>query len=338
MKRATQIFSEVSDFHALIAATRRATLAKGSRPTREVASFCAALEPNCLTLRRALISGAYQPGAYRSFMIFEPKARLISAAPFVDRVVHHSLCAALEPHFERFSIYDSYACRRGKGLHLAVERAQRFSRRFSVFLKLDIQHYFESASHHTLKLMLRRRFKDRPLLDLCDLIIDRGAPGSQQGNGLPIGNLTSQHFANFYLSHLDRFIKQTLRCKGYLRYMDDMLLFSDDFKTLREYREKISTYIQGELQLNLKTSAERLDWVTSGIPFLGLRISPRVIRFDSGRKRRLRARLSHLNRLSSVEVSDHEVASAISLHSWANLADSRGLLESWYGAWGLRDD
>jgi RNA-directed DNA polymerase len=335
MKRASGLFKQITNFDQLIKATRRAMSACGRVPSAEAAEFYVNLEPACLNLRRALLHSNYRPGPYRTFMLFEPKPRLISAAPFVDRVVHHSLCAALEPHFERFAIYDSYACRKGKGLHRAIQRAQHLSRRFAVYLKLDIHHYFERAHHDVLKHMLKQRFKEFRLLELCTLIIDRGAPGSVQGRGLPIGNLSSQHFANFYLSHLDRMIKQNLGVKGYLRYMDDMLLFADDFQTLRAWKVEIDRYLKDSLQLSLKARAERLDWVSSGVPFLGVRITPHHIRFDQGRKRRLLKRLTHLNRLEDYEVDNRVIAQAASLYSWAHLADSDALLDSWHQRWHL---
>jgi hypothetical protein len=207
-----------------------------------------------------------------------------------------------------------------------------------VYLKLDIHHYFETIHHDTIKTLLRGRFKDERLLKLCELIIDRGAPGSPKGRGLPIGNLTSQHLANFYLSHLDRFIKQKLRVKGYLRYMDDLLLFADDFESLRGWREELTIYLDQAIKLKLKERSERLDWVTSGIPFLGLRLYPHTRRFDAGRKRRLRTKLHHLVHLRADQVGDHEVMRAASLYSWASLTDSPPLLRSWHTRWGLSDD
>ena len=181
MKRIGGLFEQVVSFQALVEATRRAARAGGARLTNEAASFCADLELHCLELRRTLLCGEYRPGDYHTFMLLKPKPRLISAAPFIDRVVHHSLCAALEPHLERHAIFDSYACRQGRGLHRAIARAERFSRRFKVYLKLDIHHYFETIHHDTIKTLLRGRFKDERLLKLCELIIDRGAPRLTKG-------------------------------------------------------------------------------------------------------------------------------------------------------------
>lgn len=337
MRRAINLFQKVTSFDALLKATERAKKACAPSPPLDALLFYVERERECLKLREVLINQSYEPGIYRTFMLFEPKPRLISAAPFVDRVVHHSLCAALAPTLENYAIFDSYACRKGKGLHKAVARCQHFSRRFTVYLKLDIHHYFESIDHQVLKNQLKHRFKEQRVLGLCEQIIDRGAPGSLAGKGLPIGNLTSQHFANYYLSFLDRFIKQDLRCKGYLRYMDDLVLFADDFATLRQFRHEIDDLLTHTLHLKLKERAERLDWVSSGVPFLGLRIYPDRIYFDQGRKRRLLARLRHLNLLDPQDIDDTVLAQAASLYAWADLADSTGLLSSWHRSFRLHD-
>lgn len=338
MKRVGYLFPQVAHFEALIQASKRAKQAGGSKLTLDAAQFYADRESRCLALRDQLLTETYLPGPYHSFMIHEPKARLISAAPFVDRVVHHSLCAVLEPYLERFAIGDSYACRKDKGLHKAITRAQSFSRRYSCFLKLDIQHYFETISHRVLKKQLSKRFKDERLLRLCAKIIDHGAPGSLKGFGLPIGNLTSQHLANFYLSHLDRYIKQDLNVKGYVRYMDDFILFSHRFSELKQWKKDIESFLETTLELSLKKRSERLDWVRSGVPFLGARIFKGLTRFDQGRKKRLCAKLHHLHSLYDYELTELSMHQYNSLRSWATLTNSEALLNSWYKTWPLTNE
>ena len=149
------------------------------------------LETEALKLQRELLDDSYCPREYRIFAIIDPKPRMISAAAFRDRVVHHALCAALEPTLERYAIFDSYACRPKKGGYAATKRAQGFARRLSYFLKLDVYKFFETADHDVLKRLLRRLVKDKRALALCDRFIDAGAPRSAAGKGLPIGNLTS---------------------------------------------------------------------------------------------------------------------------------------------------
>ena len=297
MKREGYLFEKVTDFHALSAAARRAARGKGE--SRPAASFLFNLEGEILSLQRELLDGSYRPRPYRTFYISDPKPRTISAADFRDRVAHHSLCSVLEPLFERGAIRDSYACRPGKGSHLAVQRARYFAMRFTRFLKLDIRKFFESSDHDVLKAALRRLVKDQRLLKLADRIIDHGAPGSAVGKGLPIGNLTSQHFANYYLSPLDHFIKEELRVPGYVRYMDDVLLFSNSKSFLRDAHARIQEFVERTLKLMLKSEVTVHAPVFEGIPFLGFRLWRRVVRLDGSGKRRL---------IRALRSGGHEVA------------------------------
>jgi RNA-directed DNA polymerase len=292
MRRAGHLFEQVASFSALCAAARRA--ARGRRLTAVAARFVMDLESECLQLERELLSGEYRPSPYRTFTIADPKPRVISAAAFRDRVVHHAMCAAMEPVFERTAIADSYACRRGKGLHAALTRIESLARKHPRFLRLDVEHFFETASHDVLEALLARRFKDSRLLDLCGRFIRAGAPGSPPGVGLPIGNLTSQHFANFYLAPLDRFVVQHLRAPGYVRYMDDIHIFGDSAEGVRAWHQEIDCFVEAALRLRLKTSATRCGPVTVGIPALGFRIWPRLRRLDAARVRRFRRKVRAL--------------------------------------------
>lgn len=200
MKRVGLLFERVVAFENLLYATRQA--ARGKTSQLRVAHFLFHQEKECLRLQTELKQGIWLPSGFRVFEIREPKPRRISAADFQDRVVHHALCNILEPVFERRLIFDTWACRRGKGSHLAVKRAQVFSQRFPYFLKCDIRRYFDNVDHAILKRLLRRLIKDQAVLNLLDRIIDHPLPGASPGKGLPIGNLTSQHFANLYLGEL----------------------------------------------------------------------------------------------------------------------------------------
>lgn len=310
MKRAGNLFERAADFHALCAAARRASRGKGR--TQSASSFLFHLETEVLKLQREIQDGSYRPRPYRTFTVADPKPRTISAADFRDRVAHHALCAVLEPLFERAAIFDSYACRPGKGSHAAVRRAQAFTRRFKYFLKLDVRKFFENADHAELKAGLRRLVKDARLLALADRIIDHGAPGSPPGKGLPIGNLTSQHFANHYLSPLDHFIKERLRVPGYLRYMDDMLLFADSKESLREAETAVEERLRGRLRLELKAEAKVLAPVSEGIPFLGMRVWPNLIRLDGrGRRRLISALRGNAAALSGGWLSEDEAGPSL---------------------------
>ena len=255
-RRVDDLFSGIASFAALEAAAQRA--ARGKRRKPGVAAFLARLEREVLRLERELLAGAWRPGRYVEIAVRDPKPRTVSAAPFRDRVVHHALCAAIEPLFERGFVFDSYANRRGKGTHRAVGRYERFRSRFAAVLRCDIFRYFPAIDHEILKADLRRRIRCQRTLRLVDAIIDgsnpqepvdRYYPGDdlftpfERRRGLPIGNLTSQLFANVYLDRLDHFVKEVLRARGYLRYVDDFALFHDDAAVLAQWRERIKAYL-----------------------------------------------------------------------------------------------
>ncbi|MEQ1744059.1 MAG: reverse transcriptase/maturase family protein [Saprospiraceae bacterium] len=231
------------------------------------------LENEVAQLREELSSGAYRPGAYRYFQIQDPKSRVISVAPFRDRVVHHAVVDVLEPIFERAFIFDSYACRKGKGTHLAVRRAQIFLKNNDWYLKADVAQFFDSINHDRLLALVARKVKDRSLLDLVEKIVRNGGP-----LGLPIGNLTSQFFANVYLDRLDHFVKQDLGVRYYVRYMDDFVVLDTDKARLLAVRERVAVFLADELLLALKPSATFVNRRANGLPFLGTRIFPAVVR------------------------------------------------------------
>ena len=247
MKRLGALWPQVVSFDNLLAAYRKAR--RGKRRCADVARFALNLEQELLRLQRELQADTYWPGAYRLFRIYGRKPRLIAAAPFRDRVVHHAVMNLIEPPLDRTFIHDSYACRCGKGVHAAVERYQVWSRRNAYALKMDVAQYFPSIDHEILKAKLRRRIKDARVLALLERIIDtspvvEGGPGHfgedhlplplERRRGIPIGNLTSQFLANLYLDDLDHFVKQTLKVRAYLRYVDDMVALHDDKGCLAE--------------------------------------------------------------------------------------------------------
>ena len=291
MKRHGDLFPKIVRFDNLLLAFRKA--AKGKRDYPAVARFEFHLEQALFYLQDQLLSGRYRPGEYSIFHVRDPKPRQICAAPFHDRVVFHAVCNVLEPLFERRLIFDSWACRRGKGNHAAIKRAQYFSRRHGYFLQGDVHKYFDSIDHASLKILLRRIIKDKPLLALLDRIINHAPPGLPFGKGLPIGNLTSQHFANLYLGELDHFIKETLRIKGYLRYMDDILLFGDGKPALHRAFAELKNFLAHRLQLTFKNENMTPTPVNGGISFLGFRIFPAMIRLDRKTLHRFRRRFRH---------------------------------------------
>jgi retron-type reverse transcriptase len=263
-----------------------------------------------LLMTPCLIGGAYQPGPYRTFRILDPKPRMISAAPFRDRVVHHALTRVLEPVFERRFAANSYACRRGYGVHRALESAADGVRRFRFALKCDIRKYFASMDHQILKEILARTIKCRETLALAGRIIDGSNPQEEavayfpgdsiftpfeRRRGLPLGNQTSQFFANVYLDPLDQFVNRTLRPGRYVRYVDDFLLFSDDGRELDGMRRAIEDFLAG-FRLIVHPGKSRVYRSADGVTFLGWRIFPGKRRLVRGNVVRFRRRLRDMQR------------------------------------------
>ncbi|MBF6591533.1 MAG: RNA-dependent DNA polymerase [Ktedonobacterales bacterium] len=278
VKRAYDLYPQVCAFHNLVWAER--TAARGKRGRPDIARFEYRLEDELLGLRDELRQQTYRPGPYRRYMVREPKARIISAAPYRDRVVHHALCRVIEPPFERRFIGDSYASRLGKGTHAALDRGTFFARRFPYVLRCDIEQFFPSVDHAILHDRLARVVGDADVLWLCDRILAGGtespAPPVGQGVGgvgLPIGNQTSQFWANVYLDALDQFVKRDLRCPGYVRYVDDFLLFAPEKATLHRWKWEIIAFL-ATLRLSLHEAESAVFPVATGIPFLGFRVYP----------------------------------------------------------------
>lgn len=229
------------------------------------------LDRELFVLSEDVRCGRYVPGPFHRFEVHDPKTRMISAPLFRDRVLHHAIMNVCEPVFERWLIDDTFACRRNKGRDTAVRRAGTFAFRYAYFLKCDIRKYFDSVSHVLLRDRLIRLFKDPQLIDLFDRIL--ASHESSSCRGLPIGSLTSQHLANAYLGSLDRFVKEKMRIGGYVRYMDDFVLWADDRKLLRTARDRIRNMLIRELDLEMKPSPF-LNRTAHGMDFLGARIFP----------------------------------------------------------------
>jgi len=304
MKRIGRLFDQVCSFAALRTAALNA--AKGKKKKPRVAAFIQNLENEVIALENELLTQTYCPRPYRAFKIHDPKERMICAADIRDRVVHHALCAAMEPIFERLAIFDSYACRKGKGHHAAVRRTQYFMNRHAYYLKLDIHKFFDSVDHCILKSQVRRRIKDPHMLRLLDAFVDHTVPWTEPGKGIPIGNLTSQYFANFYLSGLDHLIKEYLRIEGYVRYMDDLVLFADEKDTLWEALGQIEEYLEKELCLNLNEEGILLAPVSQGLSFVGFRVFPGVIRIARRGWRRFRRKMMAVDARLAANTMDVE--------------------------------
>ncbi len=306
MKRYGNLWHQIIDWSNLLLAARYAQ--KGKRFRDNVLAFNYNLEPELFKLCSELESKTYRPGAYRSFRIYDPKPRLISAAPYRDRVVHHALCNIIVPLMERSFIHDTYANRVGYGTHRALKRFIEFARFSRYVLQCDIRKYFPSIDHEILKQIIRRKIKCHDTLWLIDTIIDSSNPQEPvieyfpgddlltpilRRHGLPIGNLTSQFFANVYLNDFDHFIKEKLRVKKYLRYVDDFVLYGDDWDFLTQARIEIEQYL-ATLRLIIHPIKSQLFETRHGANFVGFRVLPDRVRVRNDNLRRARRRLKQL--------------------------------------------
>lgn len=326
------LFEQVYQFENLYKAYLKAR--KDKRYRHEVLEFSANLEENLLYIQNQLIYQTYHTGRYREFYVHDPKTRLVMALPFKDRVVHHALCNIIEPVFENSFIYDSYACRAGKGTHAGADRVTEFLRSAQrhwpkvYCLKGDIKQYFPSVNHDILKRILRKKIACPKTLWLLDEIIDSSAnPGDLNPRGIPIGNLTSQLFANIYLNEFDHFIKEDLKARYYVRYMDDFIILNGNKKQLWAVLEEIKGFLELlDLQLNGKTG---IFPIKQGIDFLGYRIWPthRLLR-KSSIKRMKRKLKAFKRRYQKGQISLEKINATI--QSWlghAKHADSYKLRE-----------
>lgn len=299
MKTYKRLYAKIVDWDNLLPAYRKAS--RGKLKKDSVAVFRLHLEEELLKLQQELATEKYRPGPYRSFLIHDPKERMISAAPFRDRVVHHALCNVIEPIFERTFIHDSYANRKGKGTHRAIERFQHYARRYPYVLKSDIRKFFPSLDHAILKQEIRWKIACPQTLTLIDTIIDGSNeqephvhyfPGDDlfapyhRRRGLPIGNLTSQFWANVYMNRFDHFVKQRLRLP-YIRYVDDFVAFARSPAELLEAKQAMQAYLDA-LRLLMHPHKTHVYRVDKGVPFLGFTVYPTKRRVQKDKTKRYR--------------------------------------------------
>jgi len=283
VKRAGNLYPAIAEPDNLRLAFWRA--ARGKHDRAEVVAFGRDLDGNISRMRGQLLRGEPDVGHYRFFRVHDPKPRAICAACFSERVLHHAIMNIVEPLLERRAIFDTYACRPGKGNRRAVARARHFARQYSWYLQLDIRKYFDSIDHALLLAQLARICKDRDVLGLFSRLL--ATYHTAPGKGLPIGNLVSQHLANFHLGQFDRWIKEERRVKGYLRYMDDILLFGPDRESLLRELAEVRAWLSRTLGLELQPKV-RLNRCSLGCTFLGFRILPDAVRLSGRGKRRFR--------------------------------------------------
>lgn len=260
---------------------------RGKRLHDDVVLYGRQLERNVSELRRQILSGNVRVGDYSYFTIRDPKERLICAAPFSERVLHHALMNVCHDFFDRTLIDTTYATRRGKGVYAALDKAASAFGKYAWSVKLDYRKYYDSISHDVLKSQLRKKFADERLLSIFDAIIDSYCVAPDRG--LPIGNLTSQYFANMHLSEVDHMAKERCRVKVYIRYMDDILMVDDDRDRLKDTVSVLDTWSSENLMLQLKPPVYRRTDV--GQVFLGYRVLPYHLVLSGRSKRRFRSKL-----------------------------------------------
>lgn len=281
MKRTRIDIDAVADWHNLAEAFRKAAQGCGEGPA--VRHFRANLDQELAALGRELRAGEVEVGRMAHFRIRDPKPRDIHAPVFRERVLHHALIAQIGPVLDRALIDDTYACRKGKGTLAAVLRAQHHLRRWPWFAQIDIRSYFASIDHRRLLALLERKFKGEEVLALIFRILD--AHHATPGKGLPIGALTSQWFANFYLAGLDRLIQEHPRVGGMVRYMDDILWCGADRDAVRAVLAEVDAFLSTELELERKP-AHRIGRSAQGTLFCGHRILPGTILLTRRKRRR----------------------------------------------------
>ncbi len=284
MKRAGFLIEQIADMDNLRLAFYKAQ--RGKEAKNPVQAYRANLGSNLLDLREQLLTGNVRVGNYHLFKIYDPKERTVCAAGFSERVLHHALMNVCDPFFERQFIYSTCANRVGKGVYFALDIAHKAMMHYRFVAKLDVRKYFDSIHHAELLKQLNRIFKDERLLSVFEQIVRSYAV--TEGRGLPIGNLTSQYFANFYLSGLDHYVKEKLQVAEYVRYMDDMLLFGDDKELLRQQVHNVQLYANIQLRIELKPPL--LQLTSHKTAFLGYSLKGAVINLTNRSKRRFAAK------------------------------------------------
>jgi hypothetical protein len=316
MKRLNNLFDGIVDYQNIRLAFLQAI--RGNRKSPKVHAFCRNIDSNLRRIRDKLTALDCDWGNYHSFTITDPKLRVISTAPIEQRIMHHAIMNVLESVFDRPMICHSYACRKGKGTHAALLYAFHQGKHHPYFLKLDVRKYFLSIDHEVLKAILARYIKDIRVLSLLNAIID--SYETDKGKGIPIGNLTSQFFANLYLAGLDHFVLEQLRPSAYCRYMDDFVLWAHSKAALKTMLHRIDAYVTDELRLTLKQAiCGKSD---DGLPFLGFLLKDSGIYLLRKSKRRVTDRMACISTaLYKEEISEEKAAEQIrSVFAAINLA------------------
>lgn len=328
------MYDQIYDFKNLLTAYDEARKCK--RFKKNIVNFGFFLEANLLRLRNELVTECYYPSSYVCFTVSDPKVRKVAAPAFRDRVIQHSLVSRIEPLFEKQFIYDSFACRKDRGTHFGMKRIKKFLQAARskngkdtpiYYLSLDIEKFFASVSWDVLltlvnktlqcdrtKRMIEKIITTHRIFDVSGVKIETPPdvvnPGTRRG--LPIGNLTSQLFANIYLNVLDHFVKEKLKVKWYARYMDDFLIIHPDREYLKKCRNEIKTFLEYELKLKLHPRKVIIQNVKNGLPFVGYLIFYDHVLIRGNTLLRMRRKLKKRKKEAIKKNDDHHLKSAIS--------------------------
>jgi RNA-directed DNA polymerase len=289
MKRIGGLFDSIWDHQNLVASFYLA--ARGKRRCGEIDHFRANLQRELRDVALSIRDGSFTFGPYRSFSVRDTKTRQIKAPTFRDRVVHHAIIRVAGPIFEQGAISDSYACRTGRGQHLALKRAAAFTRRNPWYGKIDIRRFYDRVDHQIVRQRLRCRFREARLLGLFDRLIDSYCV--EPGMGIPIGALTSQYLGNFYLDAMDSRLKASGLCRHYVRYMDDTVIWGDE-STLRQIRPLVFEAVAA-IRLDIKHGGE-WNRCSRGVPFVGFVVYPNRVRLGREARKRLRRQWNRLRK------------------------------------------
>jgi RNA-directed DNA polymerase len=286
MKTYNRLYEKICSLENLALAFKKAR--KGKSKKFYVLEFENSLEDNLLSLQKELLEETYKPKSLKSFIIRDPKTRKIHSSAFIDRIVHHAIVNLLESIFEKVFIYDSYASRKNKGTHEAVNRFKKFVKKVSkngklvkralnnnmiegYVLKADIKHYFEEVNRDILIEVIKKKIDDGRVINLIKKILEN-FNSNVSGKGMPLGNYTSQFFANVYLNELDYFVKHELKAKYYIRYVDDFVILHRSKNRLKHFKEKIGNFLEEKLKLILHPDKSKILSLRNGVIFLGYRL------------------------------------------------------------------
>jgi len=309
MKSHKNLYLKIISLGNLTLAWRKAR--KGKTKKDYVKEFEDSVLENLLKLHEELKNQIYKPKPLETFILRDPKTRKISKSDFRDRIVHHAICNILEPIFDRTFIHDNCANRKGKGTLFALKRFEKFQRKVThnltseaFCLKADIRHYFQEINHEILLKIIQRKVRDEDTIWLIKQIVknqqSQRETAMNDGKGMPLGNLTSQFFANVYLNELDYFVKHKLRAKYYIRYVDDFVILHPSKEQLKIWKNEINKFLAKKLKLELHPDKSRIINLSRGIDFVGFR---NFYYFKLLRKRNIRNILCKIELFNKREIS-----------------------------------